>query len=99
MFKLVWKRDFTEKEIMLIGERIWNLGRLFNVREGVEPDALPVKLYAPEYALTAGPSAGRAIGGEALREALQEYYRLRGWDEAGVPGEAKLAEVGVDVRL
>ena len=91
MFKHVWKRDFTEDEIMLIGERIWNLGRLFNLREGVEPDALPVRLYAPEYAFKAGPSAGKAIGSEALADALQEYYRLRGWDEGGVPTEAKLA--------
>jgi aldehyde:ferredoxin oxidoreductase len=98
MFKHIWKRDFTEDEIMLIGERIWNLGRLFNLREGVEPDALPVRLYAPEYAFAAGPSAGKAIGGQALTDALQEYYRLRGWDERGVPTEAKLAEVGVDVR-
>ncbi len=99
MFKHVWKRDFSEDEIMLIGERIWNLGRLFNLREGVEPDSLPVKLYAPEYAFQSGPSAGKAIGGQELADALQEYYRLRGWDERGVPTEAKLAEVGVDVRV
>ncbi len=29
----------------------------------------------------------------------QKYYALRGWDENGVPSEAKLAELGVDVRL
>ena len=99
MFKHVWKREFTEDEIMLMGERIWNLGRLFNLREGVEPDILPRKLYAPESAFAEGPSAGKAIGGQALDAAIQEYYRLRGWDEGGTPTEAKLAEVGVDVRL
>lgn len=99
MFKHVWKREFTEDEIMLMGERIWNLGRLFNLREGVEPDMLPKKLYAPESAFTEGPSAGKAIGEQAFKDALQEYYRLRGWDENGTPTEARLAEVGVDVRL
>ena len=99
MFKHVWKREFTEDEIMLIGERIWNLGRLFNLREGVEPDALPAKLYERASAFNDGPSAGKAIGGEAWAEALQEYYRLRGWDESGRPTEARLAAVGVDVRL
>ena len=41
MLKHVWKREFSEDEIMLIGERIWNLGRLLNLREGVEADSLP----------------------------------------------------------
>ncbi len=99
MFKHVWKREFTEDEIMLMGERIWNLGRLFNLREGVEPDTLPRKLLVSESALTEGPAAGKAIGEEAFIAAVQEYYGLRGWDERGVPTEAKLAEVGVDVRL
>ncbi len=39
------------------------------------------------------------IGEEAFAEKTQEYYRLRGWDENGIPTEEKLAELGVDVRL
>ncbi len=99
MFKHVWKREFTDDEIMLIGERIWNLGRLFNLREGVEPDNLPRRLYVPEEAFKDGPAAGKSIGEQGLKDGIQEYYGLRGWDENGVPTEAKLAEVGVDVRL
>jgi aldehyde:ferredoxin oxidoreductase len=99
MLKHVWKREFAEDEIMLIGERIWNLGRLLNLREGVEADTLPRKLYEATYAFAEGPAAGKVIGEQALSDAIQEYYRLRGWDEAGVPTEAKLVEVGVDVRL
>jgi aldehyde:ferredoxin oxidoreductase len=99
MLRHVWKREFTEDEIMLMGERIWNLGRLLNLREGVEPDALPGKLYKTEHAFADGPSAGKAISEPAFKKALQEYYRLRGWDEAGRPTEARLAAVGVDVRL
>jgi aldehyde:ferredoxin oxidoreductase len=34
-------RKFTWEETQQIGERIWNLERLFNIREGVEPDTLP----------------------------------------------------------
>jgi aldehyde:ferredoxin oxidoreductase len=99
MFKHVWKREFSEDEIMLMGERIWNLGRLLNLREGVEADALPRKLYATEAAFSDGPAAGKAIGEQAWRASLAEYYRLRGWDATGTPTEAKLVEVGVDVRL
>ena len=67
IFKHVWKREFTEDEVIQIGERIWNLGRLFNLREGVEPDDLPQKLYAEEGAHTDGASAGQAIGDRDVR--------------------------------
>ena len=99
IFKHAWKREFSEDEVFQIGERVWNLGRLFNLREGVEPDDIPQKLYAVEGAHTTGASAGRSIGTATFKAALQEFYQLRGWDEHGVPSEAKLAELGVDVRL
>jgi aldehyde:ferredoxin oxidoreductase len=99
MLPYVWPREWTEDDIMRLGERIWNLGRLFNLREGVEVDTLPRRLYATDAAFADGPSAGKAVGEETFRQSLAEYYRLRGWDENGVPTEAKLAEVGVDVRL
>jgi aldehyde:ferredoxin oxidoreductase len=99
MLRHVWPKEWTEDEIMQMGERIWNLGRLFNLREGVEPDTVPKKLYEAAGAFSEGPSAGRSIGEDTFKQALAEYYRLRGWDENGVPTEAKLAEVGVDVRL
>jgi aldehyde:ferredoxin oxidoreductase len=99
LFKHLMGRELSDAEIFAIGERIWNLGRLFNLREGVEPDTIPVKLYAEEYAHASGASAGRAIGTATFNAALAEFYALRGWDSHGVPGEAKLAELGVDVRL
>jgi aldehyde:ferredoxin oxidoreductase len=92
-------RDLSDEELMHVGERTWNLARLFNLREGVEPDDLPRKLYAEEHAFTAGPSAGRAIGESCFRASLQEYYSLRGWDADGVPSERKLSELNIDLRL
>ena len=85
----------------MAGERIWNLGRLFNLREGVRAATTTCRsCCSTKRAFTKGPSAGQAIGDETLRrDALQEYYQLRGWDENGVPTEEKLAELGVDVRL
>jgi len=99
LYGYLWRREVDSAELFLVGERIWNLGRLFNLREGVEPDDLPKKFYAKEYAHTTGASAGKAMGEEEFRAALQEFYQIRGWDEHGVPSEAKLAELGVDVRL
>jgi aldehyde:ferredoxin oxidoreductase len=99
LMKHVWKRDVTEDELSVAGERVWNLGRLFNLREGLQAK----DDYLPELLLTkpfkSGPSAGRAIGTDLFAEKTQEYYRLRGWDESGVPSEEKLAALGVDVRL
>jgi aldehyde:ferredoxin oxidoreductase len=78
---------------------VWNLGRLFNLREGMTAadDYLPELLLTKPH--TSGPSAGRVIGKDVFAEMTLEYYRLRGWDENGVPTEEKLAELGVDVRL
>lgn len=99
LFKALWGRDFGTDEILHIGERIWNLGRLFNLREGVEKDDLPKKLYAESGAFAEGPSAGQAIGEDRFNAMMAEYYRQRGWDASGVPSEAKLTELGIDVRL
>ena len=95
----IWGRSVSEDDFLQLGERVWNLGRLFNLREGVEPDDLPTLMRAEEGAFADGLSAGKFIGEQAFAAALQEYYAIRGWDAAGVPSEAKLAELGVDVRL
>ena len=99
LMRHLWGRDFSRDELMLMGERIWNLGRLFNLREGftAADDVLPTRLH--EQAFAEGPSAGQVIGRDAFAAALSEYYDLRGWDENGVPTEARLDELGVDVRL
>ncbi|MBN2204594.1 MAG: aldehyde ferredoxin oxidoreductase family protein [Thermoleophilia bacterium] len=99
LFKELWGHDFTEDEVLKIGERVWNLGRLFNLREGVEKDDLPKKLYAESGAFAEGPSAGQAVGEDKFNAMMAEYYTQRGWDASGVPSEAKLTELGIDVRL
>ena len=99
LFKTLWGRDFSEEEVLKTGERVWNLGRLFNLREGVEKDDLPKKLYAKAGAFADGPSAGQAVGEDKFAAMIAEYYKQRGWDASGVPSEAKLAELGIDVRL
>ena len=99
LLRYLYGREVGEDEVARIGERIWNLGRLFNLREGIEPDTIPERLYAESGAHTSGASAGKAIGRQAFKAALAEYYALRGWDAQGVPTEAKLTELGVDVRL
>ena len=94
-FRHLWGRETSHEELMTIGARIWNLGRLLNLREGLrrEDDRLPERILSVPH--PDGVAAGKAVGAKAFREALDEYYRLRGWDAAGVPSRAKLGELSL----
>ncbi len=95
LFERLQERKFTDDDILQLGERIWNLGRLFNLREGVEKDDIPALLCDTGSDADSRPRIGRG----AFDRALREFYELRGWNESGVPLETKLASLGVDVRL
>ena len=83
--------DYTEQELSQVGERIWNLERLYNLREGVEEDLPPVRFY--QEALDDGQQDGEAISLERFIAARAKYYQARGWDENGIPGADKLAQL------
>ncbi|MGC9435230.1 MAG: aldehyde ferredoxin oxidoreductase family protein [Methanomicrobiales archaeon] len=84
-----------ENELSRIGERIWTLTRLFNVREGFSrrDDALPGRLTEPLEG--SGPAAGRSVTPEDFEEMLDEYYQLRQWDEDGIPTPELIHELGL----
>jgi aldehyde:ferredoxin oxidoreductase len=89
-----WAVDLPELE--RIGERIVNLERLFNVREGVRrrDDVLPWRvMHEP---IPDGPSAGMHCPPEELQAMLDAYYALRGWDADGVPTRERLTDLGLD---
>lgn len=85
-------RDLSVQDLRLVGERIYNLTRLFNLREGMDPaaDALPRRLL--EEPVNKGPSAGQSVD---LRLMLDEYYEARGWPN-GIPGSERVAALGLD---
>lgn len=84
--------DFNVTTLMEIGERIYNLERLYNIREGVTPetDKLPSRFLKDE--LQAGPSTNSVV---PLERMLEEYYTVRKWSEQGVPTQEKLEELGL----
>lgn len=86
----------TAAEMDQAGERIWNLSRLFNLRAGftAADDTLPKKIM--NRPLEEGSQAGRVFAQDDFSRALQTYYRLRGWDEQGVPSPRKLADLGLE---
>lgn len=98
-FRHLWNREPSEAELMRVGERIWNLGRLLNLRQGLsaEDDTLPSRILQEGH--PDGAAASQVIGETAFRTALSEYYALRGWDEHGVPTASTLHHLHVDVQL
>ncbi|UXD21085.1 aldehyde ferredoxin oxidoreductase [Ignicoccus pacificus DSM 13166] len=83
--------DVTAEEIMEIGERIYNVERLFNVREGDPGDYLSRRLI--EEALPDGPAKGETAK-KALEVMLPAYYEFRGWKD-GVPTAETLKRLGL----
>ncbi|MBW2186525.1 MAG: aldehyde ferredoxin oxidoreductase family protein [Deltaproteobacteria bacterium] len=86
----------TAEELDQAGERVWNLSRLFNLKAGltIDDDSLPEKIL--KKPLKNGPNAGKVFCPDDFAVALQTYYKLRGWDEKGVPSQAKLDELGLN---
>lgn len=77
-------------ELMKVGERRLNMLRVLNAREGIDgsADRLPERLYTLAW-------GGKRLERKAVDEAVQVYYRMMGWEAGGLPGEAKLAELGL----
>jgi aldehyde:ferredoxin oxidoreductase len=84
--------DWTMEKLAAVGERIWNMERQFNLAAGftAKDDDLPPRLKT-EPAKT-GPAKGLVNGIDKMRP---EYYKVRGWDESGVPTKETLARLGL----
>jgi aldehyde:ferredoxin oxidoreductase len=84
--------DWSLERLELVGERIWNMEKQFNLAAGLTraDDTLPPRLLT-EPAKT-GPAKGLVNG---LKVMLPEYYELRGWDTEGVPKTDTLARLGL----
>ncbi|WP_306600928.1 aldehyde ferredoxin oxidoreductase family protein [Geothrix sp. 21YS21S-2] len=83
---------YTLEDYLRAGERVWNLERQFNLKAGftMKDDNLPERLL--KSPIKTGPSKGEV---NRLGEMLPEYYKLRGWDDQGVPTAEKLRELSL----
>lgn len=84
-----------EDALQQLGARIWNQGRLFNLREGLDPkqDTLPKRFFEP---LPSGPCKGHCFTTEDLQVMLQDYYQLRGWNNEGRPEQEVLEKLDLN---
>ena len=82
-------------ELMKAGERISTMARVFNIREGFtkNDDWLPERFFEPH---TSGALSETAIAPDKLKNAINTYYTMMGWDENGIPTRAKLEELDID---
>jgi len=87
--------NHTAETYLKAGERIWNLIRLFNLREGMDPadDDLPIRLFKESF--SKGQAKDILIKKEDFEKSLKEYYAMRGWNEKGIPTSSKLKELGL----
>ena len=88
---------FTPEEVTRVGERVNNLARAFNLREGFKraDDTLPERLMTEP--LQSGASKGQLISRKDLDTMLDEYYTVREWDaNTGIPSKKKLKELNLD---
>jgi aldehyde:ferredoxin oxidoreductase len=92
-------KEFTVPQVQEIGERIWNLARMFNLREGFtrKHDYPPDRFFDEPH--TKGPTAGIKLDREGYEKALDEYYELRGWDREGRPKRETLERLGLSKDL
>ena len=87
--------DLTPEELRRAGERIANLKKAFNIREGWrrEDDTLPPRILRDT--LPDGAARGVGLSRAELDLMIGGYYRARGWTPDGLIPQAKLRELGL----
>jgi aldehyde:ferredoxin oxidoreductase len=85
--------NYRADDLIGIGERIWNLERLFNIRAGFDrnEDALPRRFL--DEPIPEGPAEGQV---SRVEEMMDEYYHLRGWKDDGRPHRETLKALGLE---
>jgi aldehyde:ferredoxin oxidoreductase len=80
------------KYLWLVGERIFNLEKAFNIRDASNPnqDAMPERIL--KEPVPREPSKGQVFELDTL---LQDYYMVRGWNKQGIPTKEKLEALGL----
>jgi len=93
LYSAVTGHSITPVELMVAGERIFNVMRAYNVREGMrrEHDDWPQRFY--DQPLKRGDET-HMLSKETVDQSLHRYYELRGWDaKTGVPTQERLREL------
>ncbi len=90
LLSAVTGRTVSMSDLAEIGARVYTLERLYNLREGMRPadDTLPRRLLKE-------PLSRQGQNGVPLGVMLPKYYKIRGWDETGVPTDATVRKLRI----
>ncbi len=94
VYTLITGIPMDAQKLRLAGERIVNLSKCFNIREGWTraDDTLPPRCFKD-------PIDGVVVDEKGFNMMLDEYYETRGWDKNGIPTAAKLKELGLEFAI
>jgi aldehyde:ferredoxin oxidoreductase len=96
MVEAVTGMQLSVADLLTVGERVYNVQRAFNAREGLDrrADTLPPRIF--EDPIPKGESKGSRIRRSEFERMLDDYYQARGWSENGIPTKVKLACLDLD---
>lgn len=86
---------YTVDGLKQVGERVWTLERLFNLREGLskKDDTLPDRLFT--VPIHDGPSKGAVVNRTDFENELEAYYAVWGWSSDGIPTPETVERLGL----
>ncbi len=81
VFEMTTGEALTKKELKQVAANITDATRRFNIREGLTmaDDTLPKRMFKEKL------DNGKGITEDELKFMVQDYYRLRGWNQVGIP--------------
>lgn len=96
LYELVTGARITPNELYAVGERVWNLEKAFNLREGWEKkdDYPPPRVMLDP--IPSGIAKGARVTKKEFDLMLNAYFEARGWTIDGVPTRGKLVSLGLD---
>ena len=96
LYALVTGIPLTTEELITAGERVWNMEKAYNIREGWtrKDDSLPPRVF--EDPIPDGDVKGSHLTKEEFDFMLDDYYAARGWTRNGMPTKKKLIELGLE---
>ena len=99
IYSLITGFDCSSKHLEESGERINNLKKLFNIREGWQNfhDTLPSRIF--ESSNTNESNQNNNLTREELNTMISSYYKARGWTKTGTIPKSKIQELSLDYVL
>jgi len=98
LVRLVSGMEFSKAELMTVGERIYTVERMFNIREGFtrKDDTLPERYFKEPTPIGLPIAKNKKIDKESFNKMLDEYYALHNWDINGNPKKETLEKLGLE---